>query len=231
MSAELTVSDFVRWRPKRNIFTAKGAAFLARPQPAIIYKADDLPNPVLNTGEWGFIYSVPIGPEIGHGTHALSWVKAKRILMEVAAKYQVTEEDIRGEYRFEQFVLARHELAYRIKTEVEWNLCRIARFMGNRDHTGVSHGIRRHEERLREEAEAPKAKKAPNRSKESRARCKDSRRERYHSDPVYRAHCMEIDRAYKARKRAERVALKGPRPKAKISPELAAFRESVWGGQ
>lgn len=80
---------------------------------------------------------------------ALRW---RQIVLEVAAQHGVSLPEITGHQRAYNIVRARHEAFYRLKTETQLSLPQIGRKMGGRDHTTVLHGVRKHKERLMEEA-------------------------------------------------------------------------------
>lgn len=229
MSAEMTVADFIRPRPRRNVFTAKGMAYLSRPQPAIIYDIGDPPNPRPRPSR--IIYASPAGPFQHVSQKATERVMARRIVSESAQKYGITTTEVYSDHNFEALVQARHEAYYRIRFELKWSLKRIAYMFGRRDHSGVIHGIRRHAQRLLNNGETDvqetrPPKKAPKRTQRDREASKARQRERWANDPVYREYTLQKDRERKARKRALNPST---RPPAKVDPEIAAFRESVWG--
>lgn len=70
------------------------------------------------------------------------------IIHEVAKKHNLTWIEITGAQRHAAFVHARQEIMYRASKETHASLAQIGRTLGNRDHTTVIHGIRRHQERL-----------------------------------------------------------------------------------
>lgn len=85
----------------------------------------------------------------------------RAILRHVAARHDVTEADIVGESRARLYVLPRQECMW-LMWQVRWpdgrrrySMPQIAKFLGDRDHTTVLHGIRRHQARL--DAMKPKA--------------------------------------------------------------------------
>lgn len=94
------------------------------------------------------IYPHPIGPHIpSYGDLALpptTQQRAREILRETAEKHGLTTAEIVGESRSARLVLARHEVCYRMRKETTWSLPRIGRFLGDRDHTTVMNGIRKH---------------------------------------------------------------------------------------
>lgn len=99
-----------------------------------------------------FIYVVPIGPTIPVFAEMVipptTKQRAREILREVSERHGVTEAEIIGEGRSARIVLARHEVCYRMRKETTWSLPRIGRFLGDRDHTSIINGIKRHEQRM-----------------------------------------------------------------------------------
>jgi len=78
----------------------------------------------------------------------------RRIAREVAAKHLVSMMDLLSPRRDREVVRARHEAFWRCKHETTMSLPEIGRRFGGRDHTTVLHGIRKHEERMREATDA-----------------------------------------------------------------------------
>lgn len=77
------------------------------------------------------------------------------ILREVARAHGIRADDIIGSGRIRKVVLARHEAAWRMRTEIvlrgePMSFPEIGRRLGGRDHTSALHGFRMHEKRLRE---------------------------------------------------------------------------------
>ena len=69
---------------------------------------------------------------------------AQLILQEVADKHGITVKDMKGDCRKNKFSRARQEAAYIIKDRLGMSLPKIGRILGNKDHTTVLHGIRKH---------------------------------------------------------------------------------------
>ena len=67
-----------------------------------------------------------------------------RIVREVASAAGLTVPDILGERRFQHFAEARHEVYYRMRTELGLTYPRIAQLVGGRNHTTIIHGAARH---------------------------------------------------------------------------------------
>lgn len=82
----------------------------------------------------------------------------KAIIAEVAEKHGFTPLDIRSPRREVALVKARHEAMWRARQETEFSYPKISRFF-KRDHTSTMHGIRKHEERMAQQAAShdPKA--------------------------------------------------------------------------
>lgn len=76
----------------------------------------------------------------------------KRIILEVASEYGVTAEAIIGPGRERRVVAPRHCAMYRMFRELGTSPCAIGRRLGNRDHTTVLSGIKRHEAMMTEAA-------------------------------------------------------------------------------
>lgn len=81
-------------------------------------------------------------------------ITMKEIIKEVADKHGYRVTEITSARRERGLCVARHEAMWRCKMETQNSLPQIARAIGNRDHTTVLHGIRRHEERLAKEGRA-----------------------------------------------------------------------------
>lgn len=79
-----------------------------------------------------------------------SW---KKIVDEVAIKYEVSVVDLISERRNAPLPQARFEAMYRMKTETPMSLPAIGQRLGGRDHTTVLNGIKQHKKRI--EAEQP----------------------------------------------------------------------------
>ena len=73
------------------------------------------------------------------------------IIREVCAKHGVTKAELLSIRRARNIVAARHEAMWRMSKETSMSLPAIGRRMGDRDHTTVLHGIRRHEAKTRGE--------------------------------------------------------------------------------
>lgn len=78
--------------------------------------------------------------------------KPEIILKEVATKHDCLVRDLKSDHRRRALVIARHEACWRLYREADLSLPRIGRFLGNRDHTTILHGIRQHEKRMAEGA-------------------------------------------------------------------------------
>lgn len=67
---------------------------------------------------------------------------------EVADKHGITVHDLESAIRHQRVCKARFEAMYRCRHETLASLPQIGRAFGNRDHTTVIHGIRRHQARI-----------------------------------------------------------------------------------
>lgn len=85
----------------------------------------------------------------GAGITMISGPTVQEILAEVAKKYGVTVLELVGDRRDRMIVRARQEAMWRCSKETGKSGAAIARLM-RRDHTSVIAGVRRHEERMRE---------------------------------------------------------------------------------
>ncbi len=72
------------------------------------------------------------------------------MVAEVAEKYEVTPEDLKGPSRRSEFIAARQEAMWRARNELGKSLPYIGRYFGDRDHTTVIHACRRHAQRQAE---------------------------------------------------------------------------------
>lgn len=70
---------------------------------------------------------------------------AEIIIQQTAAEHGVTAEQIKGYARARVVVAARFETYCRLQKELEYSLPMIGKTIGGRDHSGVLHGIRRHQ--------------------------------------------------------------------------------------
>ena len=73
---------------------------------------------------------------------------SNEIVFATAEKYRVSVAEIKGARRDKFIVKARHECCYRLSKEMGYSLTQIGKILGDRDHTSVLSGIRRHEKRL-----------------------------------------------------------------------------------
>ena len=69
------------------------------------------------------------------------------LIKEVAEKYGVTVDDIRSARRTRAIMQPRLEFYYRARTETPYSYPEIGKFCGNRDHTTILTGARRHAKR------------------------------------------------------------------------------------
>lgn len=73
----------------------------------------------------------------------------RRIVAEVCAKYNLGPLDLVSERRSRRIAWPRQEAMWRASKETTASLPLIGRELGNRDHSTVIHGIRRHEQRIK----------------------------------------------------------------------------------
>lgn len=71
----------------------------------------------------------------------------RNMAQEVAERYGLTLEQLRGPQRCRAISRPRQELMYELYATGRFSLPQIGRFLGNRDHQTVIHGCRRHAER------------------------------------------------------------------------------------
>lgn len=67
---------------------------------------------------------------------------AEKILSMVAHRYGLTVDDVLGSKRSKEFVAARWETAYVLRTHLAWTYPRIGHFMG-KDHTTIIHALQK----------------------------------------------------------------------------------------
>jgi hypothetical protein len=115
--------------------------------PLAYYEADPPPKPPLRKQ----VLRTPM-----HLMHRLpGTTQWQRIVNEVAEKYDISAGAIIGTCRFYHIKDARQEVYWRIRNEVTIggtpaSYPIIGKWIGGRDHTTVLHGIRKHEERMRD---------------------------------------------------------------------------------
>ena len=99
-----------------------------------------------------WIYDEPIGPRRQLFADSIvlptSRAKARQIVREVAEKHGFTFEEIVSMRRNQPLCDARNETYYRLRHETTWAFPRIGQFLGDRDHTTVMSGARKHAKRL-----------------------------------------------------------------------------------
>jgi hypothetical protein len=98
------------------------------------------------------IYDEPVGPRrpLFADSIVLPTRKAlaRQIVLEVAERHGVTFEEIVSMRRQQRIVDARNEVYYRLRNETTWSFPSIGRFLGDRDHSSVMCGARKHAKRL-----------------------------------------------------------------------------------
>jgi hypothetical protein len=76
----------------------------------------------------------------------------KQIAYEVASKHGLTLPELFARRRWQNIVIARQELFYRLSKETSMSLPAMGRMCGGYDHTTALHSIRKHEQRMKEAA-------------------------------------------------------------------------------
>jgi hypothetical protein len=84
-----------------------------------------------------------IGPEIVGASN-----QRDMICQQIAHRHGLTVADMRGPRRDHHAAHARHEVMWALMKTGRWSTTQIGRYLGDRDHTTVIHGIRRYEARL-----------------------------------------------------------------------------------
>lgn len=82
------------------------------------------------------------------------------IAKEVAQRYGITLEALRGPSRLKVFTVPRQEAMWRMVQARRWSTPQIGDFFGGKDHTTVLHACKRHEERMAAALQAEEAKAA-----------------------------------------------------------------------
>jgi hypothetical protein len=103
---------------------------------------DDLEPPVQVGGVVGPTGVIIPEPLVKSGLTPLVDTKQTYInmLRFVAKKHRIDPELIQGPLRFKKIVAARHELWWRVKTEMNYSYARIGR-LANRDHSTIIHAV------------------------------------------------------------------------------------------
>lgn len=73
---------------------------------------------------------------------------ARKLAVAVATKHGISFADLVSDRRQANLVRARQEAMWRLKRNTRLSLPQIGRILGNRDHSTILYGIRRHEQRL-----------------------------------------------------------------------------------
>jgi hypothetical protein len=115
-------------------------------------------RPVTKPVKWiapQFVYLLPVGPlRPPSGERAVqrmpSYKLARLLLNAAAAKHGVPVSDILSDRRPNRVVHCRWELMWELRQQTTWSTPQIAKFLGGRDHTTILHGVKRHEQRMRE---------------------------------------------------------------------------------
>lgn len=75
-------------------------------------------------------------------------VTLKQIEVAVCRKHGITAEELKGPRRHFEFVWARQEFFFLARTLTQRSYPEIGRWCGNRDHTTVIHGEKKHRQRM-----------------------------------------------------------------------------------
>jgi chromosomal replication initiator protein len=68
------------------------------------------------------------------------------LIREIAAKHNISTEQLIGHNRRAGVVWARFELMHRARHDLGMSYKLIGRVLGGRDHTGIMHGVKRYED-------------------------------------------------------------------------------------
>jgi chromosomal replication initiation ATPase DnaA len=77
---------------------------------------------------------------------------ARKLAMSVATKHGISFADLTSHKRDASLVRARHEAMWRLRQNTRLSYPQIGKILGDRDHSTIIHGIRRHEQRMKEGA-------------------------------------------------------------------------------
>jgi chromosomal replication initiation ATPase DnaA len=72
----------------------------------------------------------------------------REIADEICKEYKLKFQQLISDRRERHLVIARHHFMYRATTETDKTTVQIGRFLGNRDHTTVMHGIKKYKARM-----------------------------------------------------------------------------------
>lgn len=114
------------------------------------------PRDVLVVASLPVLYDAPIGPSTPIGLIVRDLeeglitqpIAARRMARWIAETHRVSLTGLFSARREAPVVRARQELMWLMKEHLTWSLPHIGRFLGDRDHTTVLHGVRKHQERL-----------------------------------------------------------------------------------
>jgi hypothetical protein len=73
----------------------------------------------------------------------------KQIAIEICNKHKITIKDLRKKSNQRKYSVPRHEACYRLYNETILSTTQIAVHLGYRDHSSVTHGIKKHEQYLK----------------------------------------------------------------------------------
>ena len=95
------------------------------------------------------IYDAPVGPRrpllsetvVRSTTRAIAF----RVARETAEKHGFTLDDLTSMRRSKELCQARNEAFFRLRTVTGWSTSRIGQFFGDRDHSTIISGMRKHQ--------------------------------------------------------------------------------------
>lgn len=72
---------------------------------------------------------------------------ARIVIAKALVKHKMTFIDVAGQARSKKYIACRHEIYYRLRSELGLSLMQVARML-NRDHTTILHGFRKMEDMI-----------------------------------------------------------------------------------
>jgi hypothetical protein len=72
---------------------------------------------------------------------------ARIVIAKTLVKHNMTFVDVAGQARSKKYIACRHEIYYRLRSELGLSLMQVGRML-NRDHTTILHGFRKMEEKI-----------------------------------------------------------------------------------
>jgi hypothetical protein len=132
---------------RARLGTVSAPPLLRRPPPPI---APYRPAPVTHKQPHDYLFINARLANTNKSSQGGIWntIGANRIVEEVSQKHSIPTAQMRGHTRSRPVVAARWEAYFRISTELGYSLPMIGKAMGDKEHTGVMYGIRKHKERV-----------------------------------------------------------------------------------